>query len=70
MKLAEQLAKLPADEYEKATEVLEEILEGGPKMVRKVIEAVGEKFGDPEGVKPKYAVHGLAHYSGSPGWSQ
>lgn len=67
MKPTELLEKLPANEYEKAVEVLEEILRGGPRTVRQVVEAVGEEFGDPDGVKPKYAVHGLALYSSRPG---
>jgi len=67
MKLTELLEQLPANEYDKAAEVLEEILDGGPGMIREVVEAVGDKFGDRDGVKPKYAVHGLVHYSSRPG---
>lgn len=67
MKIVELLEKLPDSDHKKAAQVLEEILKAGPGGVRQVIEAVGENFGDPEGVKPKYAVHGLVHYSCRPG---
>jgi hypothetical protein len=67
MKLNELLEQLPTDDYEKATGILEEILKDGPKAVAQLVEAVGEEFGNPEGVKPKYAVHGLVHYCSRPG---
>jgi len=35
--------------------------------VEKLVELVGDEFGDPQGVKPKYALHGLVHYASRPG---
>lgn len=61
------LDKLPASDYATAREVLEELLRGGPATIEKLVTLVGEEFGDPRGVKPKYAVHGLAHHASRPG---
>jgi hypothetical protein len=66
-KMAAVLEKLPADDYAAAQQVLGEVISGGPKAVRELIVAVGEKFGDPAGAKPKYAVHGVVMYAGRPG---
>lgn len=60
------LEKLPADEYASARAVLDELLEGGEATIRKLVVLVGEEFGDPAGVKAKYALHGLVHHVSRP----
>jgi hypothetical protein len=61
------LDKLPCDEYATAQDLLKQLLAGGVEGLRPIIAAVGQQFGDPAGVKPKYAVHGLVMYAGRPG---
>ena len=65
--LAEILEQLPTDDDALASRVLEELLEGGPATVAQLVEMVGDEFGDPQGVQPKFALHGLAIYAGRPG---
>ena len=65
--LAGILKKLPADEYEAAQGLCEKLLAGGPETVRKLVGMVGDEFGDPDGVKPKYALHGLVMHAARPG---
>ena len=63
----EILNKFPAQSYEQAEQLGKELASGGAATVRQLVEMVGDEFGDPEGVKPKYALHGLAIYAGRPG---
>jgi hypothetical protein len=63
----EILNRLPAQSYEQAEQLGRGLVSGGPATVRQLVEAVGDEFGDPEGVKPKYALHGLAVYAARPG---
>ena len=65
--LAEILEKLPADDYETAHPLCEKLLDGGPAAIEQLVGMVGEEFGDPGGVKAKYALHGLAGYASRPG---
>ena len=65
--LGELVNKLPAGDYAAAIAVLEGILKTGKPGIRQLIAATGQKFGDPAGVKPKYAVHGLVHHASRPG---
>ncbi len=65
--VAAVLEKLPCDEYATAEALCEQLLAGGPDTIRQLVAAVGPKFGDPAGVKPKYAVHGLAVHAGRGG---
>ena len=65
--LAVLIDKLPAKDPPTAIAILEQILSRGSDALRQVIVAVGDAFGDPQGVKPKYAVHGLVHHASRPG---
>ena len=65
--VAAVLEKLPCDEYATAEKLFEQLLAGGPDAIRQLVVAVGPKFGDGDGVKPKYAVHGLTVYAARPG---
>jgi len=65
--LARLLNQLPTDDWPKAQQTLQQLLDRGPEAIARVAEAAGEEFGDPKGVKPKYALHGLVHYACRPG---
>lgn len=65
--LSEVLEKLPADDYETAQSLCEELLSGGAETIGRLVEMVGERFGVPDGAKPKYALHGLVHHACRPG---
>lgn len=60
------IAALPADSPRAAEPVIKALLAGGPAMVARLVTAVGQTFGDPAGVKPTYAIHGLVHYACRP----
>jgi len=66
-KLAKLIEPLPSDDHAKVEQILEEILKAGSDTIAKLIVMTGQEFGDREGVKPKYAVHGLVHYASRPG---
>ncbi len=68
--VADVLEKIPADDYETAGRLCTTLLAGGPDVVKELVNRVGDEFGDPSGVKPKYALHGLAHYASRPGAGQ
>jgi len=63
----ETLKKFPAQSYEEAEQICSELVSGGPATVKQLVEMVGDEFGDPKGVKPKYAMHGLVIYAARPG---
>ncbi len=65
--VAAVLEKLPCDEYATAEKLFEQLLAAGPDAIRQLVVAAGPKFGDSDGVKPKYAVHGLSVYAARPG---
>lgn len=65
--LAGILERLPADDYQTAHKLCERLLADGPATIEELVGMVGEVFGDPKGVKPKYALHGLAGYASRPG---
>ena len=65
--LAELLEKIPTPDAAVVEEVFPKLAQGGPATVEKLIELVGGEFGDPQGVKPKFALHGLVHYASRPG---
>ena len=65
--VADVLDQLPADDYKTAGKLCTTLLDGGPATVKELVNLVGDEFGDPNGVKPKYALHGLAHYASRPG---
>lgn len=61
--LAEILEKIPSENYETAHQLCEKLLDGGPATIEQLVGMVGDEFGDPDGAKPKYALHGLASYA-------
>ncbi len=65
--LARLLDQIPTDDWTKAQQILQQLLDRGAEAITQVAVAVGEQFGDPKGVKPKYALHGLVHYACRPG---
>lgn len=58
---------LPADDYESAQQVCKQLLQGKAAAIGELVSMVGDEFGDAQGVQPKYALHGLAHYASRPG---
>ena len=65
--IAEILENLPAQSYEEAARIGGKLISGGPDTVRQLVEMVGDEFGDPDGAKPKAALHGLVIYASRPG---
>jgi len=65
-KLAAALDKLPARSIEAGREICKELAAGGRSVVAELVKLVGGEFGDPAGVKPKYALHGLVAYTSRP----
>jgi len=65
--LLEVLEKLPADDYQTAQGLCEKLLLGGSDTIEQLVEMVGDRFGVSEGVKAKYALHGLVHHACRPG---
>jgi len=65
--LAGLLDRIPTQDPATAEDVFSKLVQGGSRTVAKLVELVGDEFGDPRGVKPKYAVHGLAIYAARPG---
>jgi hypothetical protein len=61
------LDALPTADHAVSQQAMQALLKGGPSTVSKLVELVGPEFGDEQGVKPKYALHGLAHYASRPG---
>lgn len=66
----EFLKSIPAQSYDEAQNLGDQMVAGGPETVRQLVEMVGDQFGDPQGVKAKYAIHGLAVYAARPGADQ
>jgi hypothetical protein len=66
-RLAELIEGFPADDYDTAHKLCEQLLAGGAATVKQLVGMVGDEFGDPKGVKPKYAVHALVVYAARPG---
>ncbi len=65
--LAELFEKIPTQDEATIKEVFTKLVQGGPATVERLVALVGDEFGDPQGVKPKYALHGLVHYASRPG---
>jgi hypothetical protein len=65
--MAAVLEKLPADDYESARRLFDRLFSEGPKVIQRLVHLVGDEFGDPNGVKPKYALHGLVMHASRPG---
>jgi len=55
--------KIPAESYEAAQQIGKELVAGGSATVVELVGLVGDEFGDPNGVKPKYALHALVIYA-------
>lgn len=64
--LAGVLERIPARDAAGIEELGKALVAGGPAFVDELVENVGRP-GDPKGVKPRYALHALAVYSGRPG---
>jgi hypothetical protein len=60
------LEQLPAKDPSTALPVMRQLVKGGPATVAELVNGVGERFGNPDGVKPTYALHGLVHYASRP----
>jgi hypothetical protein len=65
--ISEILDKFPAQSYEQAGQLGDQLVAGGPATVKQLVEMVGDQFGDPDGVKAKYALHGLVIHAARPG---
>jgi hypothetical protein len=59
--------RLPAQNSNEAGEIGKTLVAGGAETVRQLVSLVGEVFGDPDGAKPKEALHGLVIYASRPG---
>jgi len=60
--LRKLIEPLPKPEDDISEKILREILSGGADTIANLTVMTGQQFGVKEGVKPKYAVHGLVHY--------
>ena len=59
--------KIPAESYQAAQQIGKKLVAGGSAAVVELVGLVGDEFGDPKGVKPKYALHALVIYASRPG---
>ena len=66
--VAELLDKVPAGDAQSVQRLYDTLLaDNGAAVVEELVELVGDEFGDPQGAKPKYALHGLVMYAARPG---
>jgi len=65
--LAALFKKLPAQSYEQAAEIGKALVTGGADTASRLVNLAGDDFGDPQGVKPKEALHALVIYASRPG---
>lgn len=65
-KLKALFDQLPAQNYEEAAEVGQTLIAGGAETVRTLVLLVGDEFGDPDGARPKQALHGLVIHASRP----
>ncbi|MDP6634889.1 MAG: HEAT repeat domain-containing protein [Phycisphaerae bacterium] len=65
--LAAILEDIPAVDSGAAGRVGKKLISGGPVMIEEIIGLIGQKFGDPAGAMPKYAMHGAALCAGRQG---
>ncbi|MFO7902840.1 MAG: hypothetical protein ACQESR_25040 [Planctomycetota bacterium] len=56
--IEKRIDDFPFDNYGPAQRACRELLDGGSETVSTLVTMVGDQFGDPQGVKPKYALHG------------
>ena len=61
--IEKQIDGFPFDDYALAQQTCRELLGGGSETVSTLVAMVRDQFGDPQGVKPKYALHGVVHYA-------
>ncbi len=67
-KVADLLDQVPADDAPSVQRLYDTLLaDDGASAVDELVELVGDEFGDPDGAKPKYALHGLVMYAARPG---
>ncbi|MDP6046221.1 MAG: HEAT repeat domain-containing protein [Phycisphaerae bacterium] len=66
-KLVAVLKDIPAADAAAAGKVAQKLISGGAATINELIELVGQKFGDPAGATPKYALHAAVLYAGRPG---
>jgi hypothetical protein len=65
--ISDLIQGFPADDDDSAKQACGKLVAAGPKTIETLILMVGSKFGDKEGVQPKYAVHALTSYVCRPG---
>ena len=65
--LAAIFKDIPSADVATAGNVGQKLIAGGSALIQEIIALVGQKFGDPEGITPKYALHGAVLYAGRPG---
>ena len=65
--IREILEKLPAQSYEEGQRLAGELIAGGPATMKELIEEIGDEFGDPDGAKPKMALHAMVLHATRPG---
>jgi len=58
---------IPSTDIASADKVGEKLIAGGADMIAELVGLVGQKFGDPAGATPKYALHAAVLYAGRPG---
>jgi hypothetical protein len=66
-KLVAILKDIPAADAASAGAAAEKLISGGAETINELVELVGQKFGDPAGATPKYALHAAVLYAGRPG---
>lgn len=67
---SEVLSKILAQKFpqdpKNAERICGPLINAGPETVKELIGLVGDAFGDPNGVHPKYVLHGLVFYASRP----
>ena len=64
--LAAAFEKIPARDPQEIEDTCKALLSAGPGVIVELVGLVGQKFGDPSGVKAKYTLHGLVVYAARP----
>ena len=61
------LEKVDAKDTKEALGIGEALIKGGAATVRELVKRVTNEFGAEDGVRPKYALHGLVIHASRPG---